>query len=369
MDTIQIGKIISAQRKERGITQEELANHLGVSKPAVSKWESGQSYPDILLLPELASYFNITVDELIGYEPQMTAGDIRKLYHRLADAFAKEPFDQVYEECEGYIKKYFSCWLLQHHMGLLLVNHSSLVKKPERVNKILERALELFLRVEKSCEDVGLAKQALALEALCHLMLMRPTEAIDILENQHYPPVSTESLLVKAYLMKGDKGKAVEYLQGYMYMNLMNMLSSAEDYFQMYADQAERMEQYYHLFIQLGDLFEVEELHSVMLIKIHLCAALVYVSQGKKEAALDALERYVELLAKSNQGNFKLHGNRIFDALDGYISNVLEETDMPRNAKLVWADLKNIVLNNPSFATLENEERFIRLKKSWSIKL
>ncbi len=53
MGTIQIGTIISTNRKEKGITQEELANHLGVSKPAVSKWESGQSYPDILLLPVL----------------------------------------------------------------------------------------------------------------------------------------------------------------------------------------------------------------------------------------------------------------------------------------------------------------------------
>lgn len=41
MNTIQIGKIISAHRREKGITQEELAKHLGVSKPAVSKWESG----------------------------------------------------------------------------------------------------------------------------------------------------------------------------------------------------------------------------------------------------------------------------------------------------------------------------------------
>ena len=367
MNTIQIGKIISVNRKERGITQEELANHLGVSKPAVSKWESGQSYPDILLLPELASYFNITVDQLIGYEPQMAAGDIRKLYHRLADAFAREAFDQVYQECEDYIKKYFSCWLLQYHMGLLLVNHSSLAKEPEKVNEILERALELFLRVEKSCDDVALAKQALPLEALCHIMLMRPTEAIEILENQHNPSISTETLLVKAFQMKGDKGKAIEYLQGYMYVNLVSMLSAAEDYFQMYADQPERMEQYYHLFIQMCELFEVEELHPVMLIKIHLTAALVYVTQGKKEAALDALDRYVELLGKSNQGNFKLHGNRIFDALDGYLSNVIEETDMPRNAKLVWDDLKNLLINNPSFATLEEEGRFLQLKKRITI--
>ena len=68
---LSIGKIIYAKRKELGLTQEELAEYLGISKPAVSKWESGQSYPDITLLPVIASYFNISVDCLLGYEPQL----------------------------------------------------------------------------------------------------------------------------------------------------------------------------------------------------------------------------------------------------------------------------------------------------------
>lgn len=52
---------------------------MGVSKAAVSKWETGLSYPDITLLPVLAAYFNISIDELMGYEPQMGKEDIRKL--------------------------------------------------------------------------------------------------------------------------------------------------------------------------------------------------------------------------------------------------------------------------------------------------
>lgn len=54
------------KRKEKGITHEKLAEYIGVSKASVSKWESGQSYPGILLLLELATFFNISVDELLG---------------------------------------------------------------------------------------------------------------------------------------------------------------------------------------------------------------------------------------------------------------------------------------------------------------
>lgn len=363
MGTIQIGTIISTKRKEKGITQEELANHLGVSKPAVSKWESGQSYPDILLLPVLASYFNISVDELIGYEPQMTKEETRKLYQRLTVAFAKEPFEKVFAECEEYCKKYFSCWQLQVQMGLLYLNHTSLAGSPERMQEIIERVLDIFIRVEKSSEDVNLAKQSVQLQALCYLSMQKPAAAIDLLEAINEPMMQTEGILVKAYQMKGDKAKAIEYLQGYTYANLIGMLGAAPDFFLMYADQPERMEHFYRIFISLSELFEVDQLHPAVLWSIYLMAAQVYVMQGKTENALDALEHYLELIMKSEKGRFRLKGNRIFDVLEKYFSSIDVETSSPRNSEVIWKDMKNAVIHNPAYEALKSEERFQRMIK------
>ncbi len=59
MNGLNIGKCIICKRKEKGITQEQLADYMGVSKASVSKWETGQSYPDIVILPKMAAYFKL----------------------------------------------------------------------------------------------------------------------------------------------------------------------------------------------------------------------------------------------------------------------------------------------------------------------
>lgn len=61
-----LGKRIMARRKKLGLTQDKLAETLGVTAQAVSKWENDQSCPDITMLPRLAELFDITVDELLG---------------------------------------------------------------------------------------------------------------------------------------------------------------------------------------------------------------------------------------------------------------------------------------------------------------
>lgn len=66
MSNLKIKEQITFLRKQKCITQEELANALGVTNQAVSKWESGQCCPDIQLLPELAEFFGVSVDALLG---------------------------------------------------------------------------------------------------------------------------------------------------------------------------------------------------------------------------------------------------------------------------------------------------------------
>ncbi|MGN1201721.1 MAG: helix-turn-helix domain-containing protein, partial [Eubacterium sp.] len=71
MDAKITGKIINSKRKEKGLTQIQLAEILNVSNRAVSKWENGDGFPDISLLPDISSALDITIDELLtGNKPE-----------------------------------------------------------------------------------------------------------------------------------------------------------------------------------------------------------------------------------------------------------------------------------------------------------
>lgn len=59
-----IGTKIATLRKQKDITQEEMANAIGTSAQAISKWERGKNYPDIELLPIIADFFSTTIDNL-----------------------------------------------------------------------------------------------------------------------------------------------------------------------------------------------------------------------------------------------------------------------------------------------------------------
>ena len=72
MDDLKLHDTICFYRKKKGLTQEQLAQKLGVTNQSVSKWESAQCCPDISLIPKLARIFDISIDELFGNETKTT---------------------------------------------------------------------------------------------------------------------------------------------------------------------------------------------------------------------------------------------------------------------------------------------------------
>ena len=103
---MEMGKTIARLRREKGITQEQLAKAVGVSAPAVSKWETGQSYPDITLLPPLARFFGVTLDALVAYAPALTDAERDALTEGASEVFARDGYDAGIARCEALMREY-----------------------------------------------------------------------------------------------------------------------------------------------------------------------------------------------------------------------------------------------------------------------
>ena len=75
---MEFGEKLQKLRKDRGLTQEELAEALYVSRTAVSKWESGRGYPGIDSLKEISRFFGVTIDGLLGADEILSAAEQEK---------------------------------------------------------------------------------------------------------------------------------------------------------------------------------------------------------------------------------------------------------------------------------------------------
>lgn len=87
-----IGKKIKKLRRQRGVTQQQLANSIGISFQAVSKWENNIALPDITLAPVLASYFGVTMDELFENNLKEIEDDVE---HIVNEAYESRESDSA----------------------------------------------------------------------------------------------------------------------------------------------------------------------------------------------------------------------------------------------------------------------------------
>lgn len=351
---INISKTIADKRREKGITQDQLAVHIGVSKASVSKWETGQSYPDITLLPQLAAFFNISIDDLMGYEPQLTKEDIKNLYHRLSSDFASKPFYNVLAECRDIIKKYYSCFPLLMQMAVLLCNHHMLAKEADERKGILEEAVSLCIRIKTESSDVWLSREAVSMESVCYLMLQQPQKVLDLLGETIRPISGDDAGISQAYLMLGNVPAAKKVLQINAYQHLLSFIDSARSLLLL---QSEQFEEILHRILSVAEAFDLDRLHPNSMALTYLSAAQGYCTQGNTEKGLDMLQKYANLCT-TDFFPCSLHGDSFFNELDSWFAEFDLGAEALRSEEVIKESMLQGVVQNPVFAALKDHPRY-----------
>lgn len=115
-----MNRIIREKRKELGFTQEQVAEYLGVSAPAVNKWEKGATYPDITLLPALARLLNVDLNTLLCFHEGLSQQEISHFSKEVIDTIQNSGFEAGFALTMDKVREYPNCGSLIQSAALLL---------------------------------------------------------------------------------------------------------------------------------------------------------------------------------------------------------------------------------------------------------
>lgn len=147
---MKINEIIRKKRIEKGYTQEQLASFLGVSTPAVNKWEKAISYPDITLLPALARLLDTDLNTLLSFQEELTKEEVYTFVNELVAAADTEGIDTAFSMALNKLHEYPSCDILLLNVALTLEG-LNIMSQGTTQNPYMNDIEEMYVRVSKSC--------------------------------------------------------------------------------------------------------------------------------------------------------------------------------------------------------------------------
>lgn len=232
---IKISENIRAFRKERKFTQEQLAEALGVSVGAVSKWESGASIPDISLIMELADFFETSVDVLLGYEWQ--SHGMGQAAQRIDVLTREKRFEEAIAEAGKALQKYPNSFSVVHNSAELFSfcgMAQSDAKMLRRSLELYHRALELFSQNQDPEISVTTIQQQ---AALVYVGLDQPDKALELLKENNFCGIYSGQIgcILASNCHKPDE--ALPYLTDALGRNVLDLFSVVTGYMNAYADK------------------------------------------------------------------------------------------------------------------------------------
>lgn len=239
---IKLGEQIRILRKSRNISQEVLAQYLGVSFQAVSKWENGDNLPDVTMVPAIASFFEVSTDELFDFNRVEMEQKVQQACWDIADIRYDEP-----EKAERMLRE-----LLKKYPGneIILNNLLYTMRSPERCDEVVTLCKSILEVVRE--DDVKYDVLRILAETY-HEMgqqnLVKPTL-------EQIPEIYFSKLELAAKLLEGeDAVEAARQQASLSRDDLLDMLSRLS---QLYRQQGEldKAEEYAALTKEVYSLFE-----------------------------------------------------------------------------------------------------------------
>lgn len=344
---LKIGEVIYRLRKKHQLTQEQLAQAIGVSVPAVSKWENGSTYPDITLLPKIAHFFECSIDELMAYEQKLTLRQINQWLAECKELANKCLFGEMIEKCTGYLRQYPKSDELKLAIASFYLMEKGFA--PKDILDDLSKQVISLLEEVASGTNASLMNQANYLLAGIYIQNQEDDKAEKILLQIPHLTFHPDDLLIFIYLRQGKNKEVKRMIQQRLLSALQSIQLILGQYRQLCMNENhvamnERLLRIEGAFIEL---FEVEALFGVS----HALDWLTFYGRLNNENQM--MLELSKLVAKLEQQTTQVPGD-LFGELEIKISP---------QAKRIPSLLLQWVSTDPQFEAIRSNAQYLHLIK------
>lgn len=318
-----IGEVIYSLRKEYGVTQEQLAQAVGVSVPAVSKWESKNAYPDITLLPSIARYFNTTIDKLLKYEITISNEDIMEIITKCATVFEIDSLENAVKFCNDYINQYPNNSYMKFRVGSLYMMYLSKAESEDGIIELAHKAIDLL---EKSAisKDTEISEGSNYILSPLYSIIGDDKKAEEVLLLVPKKDINRDDILIPLYVKQERHEEAKKILQSNMLSNINKIIMQLTSFSNICViendiDYAKDL-----LFIQrnLIKLFKIEDL---LLLSNSSLISRLYAKEKNVDKTLNYIEEFIDSINKFIDQKEKGLDNRMFDTIE--FSGTIQSND------------------------------------------
>ena len=303
---LKLGENLRKFRLQRELTQEQLADILGVSAQAVSRWENGTTYPDITLLPTVASYFEITLDELMGMDSFKSEDQLKELLGQLEENGSKgliyENILLLRDAVRTYPANYELQFRLVNQLAFCEYKDGRGLSEEEKISFDREAA-EIGNRILSHCTDCAIINQTT--QQLCYIYsnLGEKEKAIEYAKK--LPNIGCTDTVVLGDLYEGEQQRthlkrAIKWYTSIFWCALINLADLRHRNETM--SDAERIEimkkalAILELVFDDGDYLNYSGTVSIT----HRHIADLAMSEGDYELALSSLEKAAQFAVMSD---------------------------------------------------------------------
>ncbi len=362
--TIKIGKIIKKLRMERNVTQDMLAGALSITPQAISRWESGSTYPDIEFLPIIADYFSVTIDELLGYklsEREEILVNIKKECDRLGEVGTFD--EQIVHARQALISYPFDFELKTFLAGALYCKWED-CQDSSMQNEIVA----LCESVLENCHDID--TKHCAVITLCSLYGdMGKTEKVYEIINANLTPMKyrRESVLAMGF---GDwktefyKQDEIDKLTGALGLSIRNLaiddaLPNGSETWNKKIEMLEIANKLYRMVYGENLMF-----NHTRLSYNHWLISTYQIAQEKEEDALDSLEKMAYHVLQYDKSKLNDHGKHYSSILTDKLVYPYPSEDFHELSEHNDAYYMSERLQHPRYDRIRNNPRFTQIMQT-----